>query len=277
MFESPELDPNIYDNVIHRSALSICHNGIRRSSEPLSEQFGGLKVENIVFIGGPDEYTPAPLNDMDASAILVFLFSKRNKLGETQAVPLLHLCKLGLVCAYCQLLQLWLWRKDNGLWKPEHPVFWMKDKSVLNYNKLNYKFKKCGIAIGYTADQIKLHGLRSGGNIDLKLLGVNPNTRQIIAGWKDPKTRLKYERKMEPQHLHHCLAVDLGFTSAKIMTGRVLQRIVKTRKKKLKIRKKILLKQLKKQKAKLKISKRRSKRKSSRKRKSSWRENRKKR
>ncbi len=275
MFNSDELNPHFYENQIHKTAFAICHNAIRRSSEPISQQFGGLKVENIVFVGGPDEYTPAPLDDMNASAILIFLFSKKNKLGETQSAPLLHLCKFGLVCAYCQLLQLRLWRIKNDLWKPEHPVFWMKNKSILTYNKLNYKFKKCGEAIGYNADQIKLHGLRSGGNIDLKMLGVNPNTRQIIAGWKDPKTRLKYEMKMEPQHLHQCLAADLGFSSTKILTGRVFEKIVSTRKDKLKRRKKKLVKELKKQKAKLRISKRISKRKSLRKRKCSWRERRK--
>ncbi len=248
MFDSDELAPQDYDNQVYRTAIAICHNAIRRSSEPLCEQFGGLKCENIIFVGGPDEYTPAPKDDMNASAIMVFLFSKKNQLGLTQSAPLLHLCQHGIVCGYCHLLVLYSWRIPNNLWKPSDPIFWLKNKSILNYRKFNKKLKDCGEAIGYARFLIQPHGLRGAGNIDLKLIGAGPNTRQIIAGWKDPKTRLKYERKMEPHHLHQCLAKDLGLHSIKILNGRTLQRICNTRSEKLLLRKKRVLKQLKKQK-----------------------------
>ncbi len=249
MFLSETLNKRVYDNQVYRTAIAICHNGIRRSSEPISEKLGGLKIENVIFVGGLDEYTPAPRDDMDASAILVFLFSKKNQFGETQAAPLLHFCQFNLICAYCELLNLWAWRKH--IWKPHENLFIFENKSILTYNKFNKKLKDCGEAIGFTREDIKPHGLRSGGNLDLKLLQVNPNTRQIIAGWKDPKSRLKYEMKMEPHHLHHCLAMDLGLNNIKRLKGQQLQRIVSTRKDKLDRRKKLMLKQLKKQKSKI--------------------------
>ncbi len=243
MFDLEVMNNNVYDNCIFRVAYSIAHNTFRRVGEQIAQSIGGLRVENIIFIGGENNRTPAPFTDKRASAILVFLFSKRNQLGETQSAPLFHLCQFGEVCAYCELYRLWSFRKTNH-WNSTDFLFMFKNKKQLTYNKFNQHLKICAKAIGLDPDFVSSHGFRPGGNIDAKLRGVESNNRNIMAGWRSNKTKLRYEFKMEPQHLHYLVAKDYNIETYPVSTI-AFNQILATRAEKIQIRRKKLLKKLK--------------------------------
>ncbi len=243
MFDLDIMNKSNYDHCIFRLAFALAHNTIRRVGEEIAKSVGGLKVENIIFIGGKDTKTPAPFSDMKGSAILVFLFAKGNQLGETQSAPLLHLCQLGEICAYCELYRIWAFRRSNH-WNDNDLLFMFNNGTKLTYPKFNKQLKCCGAALGFDPKIMQCHGFRGGGNLDAKLKGVEGNNRNIMAGWKSDKTRLKYEYKMEPQHLHYLVAKDYGIPIHKVPTI-AFNKILKTRKEKIDLRRKQLEKKIK--------------------------------
>ncbi len=242
MFEK-RLDKNVYDFQVLRSGYTLCHNSIRRCDEAIQKTTGGLKVENLIWVGGKDEHTPPDINDMSGSCIVVFLFSKKNQDGIPQSASLFHLCQFKMVCGLCELITLYHWRFPHS-WNPKDPIFMFKDKTVLNYRKFASELKLCGLAIGF--ENALPHGFRSGGNLDLKNLNIKANNRMVMAGWNDPRTMLKYELKMRPHHLHKCLSVDLGlYGIVSQANGQSLNRILATRGSKIDLRKERLVKKLK--------------------------------
>ncbi len=244
MFNLDIMDKSVYDCCIFRLAFAIAHNTIRRVGEEIAKSIGGLRVENIIFVGGKDTNTPAPFNQLKGSAILVFLFAKRNQLGNTQSAPLLHLCQLDEICAYCELFRVWAFRREHH-WHDSDFLFMFQDGTKLTYNKFNKKLKECGAALGYDPSTFKCHGFRGGGNIDAKMLGVEGKNRNLMAGWKSEQTRLKYEYKMEPQHLHFLVAKDYGLNTFNVPTSS-FSKILATRAEKVALRYKNLLKKIRK-------------------------------
>ena len=220
LFISHLLDSGVYDNQIIRFALSLLHNTIRRSDELIRNGWTKLECQNIVFENG----SSVPFAE-DQSAMFIFNFSKKNKYGEVQAAPLFHWCKRGLICALCELIKLYKWRPK--IWKDTDKLLMFEDKSVLSYKVLRKKWIELCKTNGYDHSVHSLHGLRGGGNYDMKKAGVIGCDRQKMAGWDSPDSMLLYDLKMQPQHLHQSIAQLCGFTEVKEFSSKFFDGLVK--------------------------------------------------
>ncbi len=238
------LHPDCYDNQVHRTAMTMAHNTLRRSDEILRENMDGLKIGNIIFENG--SHIPQP---SDKSAIFVFNFSKTNKYGRLQSAPLFHLCKFGEVCCLCELNRLYNWR--NKIWDIDQRLFLFKNKSFLTYPRFNNKIKECCSEVGMDPTQYSSHGYRGGGNYNAKVRGVSQSNRMHIAGWDSIKTMLKYEKKMEPHHLHRMIARDLGLSDLGTYKSRDFEETIRLRLSKMAAKDKLARKTLKESKDKL--------------------------
>ena len=203
-FKFPEFDPTVYNKQILRSAFAFANNCIRRSSEVLQKTFEGLKVGNLHFDNG----TTTPSNHVKC-VMVVFHFSKGNQLGKAQCCPCFHWCERGYTCFLCEIIRIYNWRKKD--WKDSMPLFQFENGKSMHYRLLNKTIKICCIQMDIIPDGYTLHGLRGGASWDQKMLGVGEISRELVAGWKGPGTRIKYDKKVEPIHLMQQVAFEAGF------------------------------------------------------------------
>ena len=222
LFKSELLNTGVYNNQIFRFGFALLHNTIRRSDEIIRNCLTKLECQNIVFENGLSR----PFAE-DKSAIFVFNFSKKNKNGDVQSAPLFHWCKHGLICALCELIQLYKWRPN--IWNDTDKLLMFEDKSVLTYKTLRNKWIALCKAHNYDHSVHTLHGFRGGGNYDMKNAGVIFCDRMKMGGWSSPESMLLYDLKMQPQHLHQSIAQLCGFTDTKPFSSKFFDGLIKKR------------------------------------------------
>ncbi len=233
-----------FDSQILRGAFAFANNCIRRSAEVLQESFDGLRVGNIYFDNG----THIPTDSVKA-ALVVFHFSKANQSGKEQSASLFHWCKRGYICCLCEIIRIYKWRKQD--WNENTPIFQLANGAILKYDKMHKTIKSCCIEQGIDPDQFDTHGLRGGATYDQRMLGIGDVSRECVAGWKGPQTRIKYDRKIEPIHLLKQMAREAGVKLNPKTTFNYVNKVTKQKKTKLKLKNKRKEKQIKVSNAKL--------------------------
>ncbi len=240
-FTYKEFSVHTYDTQITRGAFAFANNCIRRSAEVLQECFAGLKVGNIYF----DNNTHTP-TDQTMAATVIFHYSKANQTGKEQSAPLFHWCTRGYICFLCEVIRIYKWRRTD--WCVEMPIFQFANGKLLQYSHLQKTITVSCVQMGLDPDQYQSHGLRGGATFDQRMLGCSNVSRELVAGWNNPQTRAKYDRKIEPLHLVTQMAKEAGIvlnSDTKFCYVSNLDKLRKQQRTKLKIKNKRKEKQIK--------------------------------
>ena len=187
------LSRNIYDHAVHRTALTLIHNTIRRSNEiiypiNLGSRFYQFKWNNKNLLP----------SKTDEFCIYYFNRSKTNQTNRVQTAVILCICNTIVgkdkeVCALCELRTLYHWRRGNI--SPADVIFQFRNGQRLTYDKARNMLQVLNQLSGYAPNENTLHGLRAGGGHDASLKGHSIPNIMKQAGWKNPHTVIRYKNK----------------------------------------------------------------------------------